>query len=276
LAVILSVSILLIAAIGAVAIWRIDAGRRPTRPSIMPSADRSTPGPANGKTVASAPTTTTWVPSSTAPLRVLDIGDSLGIDLGWQLQAQWPKAGTVTVTMVSQGDTGLANPGFYDWPAQLPGFLASTHAQVVVVLLGANDDQGMDVNGAAVAFGTPAWQAAYAERVMSILQEAWTAGARVVWVSTPAMANPSLNASVALIDQIAAAQVARYPEDLYLDANTVLAPGGQFTFTAPGPADAGATTRTSDGVHLTAAGASLLVGAIDQAVAAAWHIILPS
>jgi hypothetical protein len=64
-------------------------------------------------------------PTTASPLRVLEIGDSLGIDLGDQLQSQFDATGLVTTTVAALGDTGLANLSYYDWPAQLVTLLAT-------------------------------------------------------------------------------------------------------------------------------------------------------
>ena len=214
-------------------------------------------------------------PTASDPLRVLDIGDSLGEDLGFQLETDLPATDVATVTMDSKGDTGLANEGYYDWPQNLETDLGTSHAQIVVIFLGANDGQGFDVNGEPAAFGTGPWIATYTQRVDQMLQESHSAGARVVWVGMPPMQDQALNSEMQQIDSIFEQQTAKYPGTVYLPSGPVLAPGGQFTFqleTQKGEQ----TIRTPDGVHLTSAGAELLSQAVISAIDARWHLSLKS
>lgn len=220
------------------------------------------------------PTTTTSVPTPAGPFRVLMIGDSLGEDLGAQLVNQWTPGGTVTVNMAAQGDTGLVNQAYYNWPAQTAALLASGHPQLVVAMFAANDGQGMDLANGAVSFGTPAWTFAYGQRVSQIVSECTAGGAYVLWVGEPAMQNPTLNAEVQAINAIDDRVVSAMPGAIYLDPNPVLSPGGQFQPNAPAPLG-DTTTRTPDGVHLTSDGAGLLAKAAAQAVAVGWHVQVP-
>ena len=87
-------------------------------------------------------------------------------------------------------------PRYYDWPAHLATLLALDHPQVVVVFIGANDDQGLYVDGAPAAPGSLAWVAGYAQRVDDVAREVTSAGARLVWVGMPPMHSPALDATM--------------------------------------------------------------------------------
>ena len=213
-------------------------------------------------------------PTASDPLRVLEIGDSLGEDLGFRLQADLPATGVATVTMDSVGDTGLSNVNYYDWPAHLQTDLTSTRAQVVVIFLGANDGQGFDVNGVPEAYGTPEWITAYTQRVDAMLTTANRAGTRVVWVGMPLMQDPALNSEMLQIDAIFSQQAAKFPGALYLSSTSVLCPNGQFTFSVTTSSAGSEVVRTPDGVHLTTPGSELLAQAVISAIDARWHLTL--
>ncbi|HXQ76469.1 MAG TPA: DUF459 domain-containing protein [Acidimicrobiales bacterium] len=213
--------------------------------------------------------------STAAPLRVLEIGDSLGIDLGDQLQSRLDATAMVRTTMASVGDSGLSNVAFYDWPAHLATLLATDRPQVVVVFIGANDDQGLDVDGAAVEPGTPAWDAAYARRVDEVLGESTSAGARVVWVGMPPMADPDLNAAMENEDVIDQRETGRFAGTSYVSSRSVLGnASGLYETSGVDPSGAPVALRTPDGVHLTPAGAGLLAGIVIDAVDSRFDLIL--
>ncbi len=250
--------------------------------AVVATGHRGLPRSGSPRPASPSTTTTEWEgpltalhPSRATPLVVLDIGDSLGIDLGQQLQSELQATGVAEVAMDSVGDTGLVNVAYYNWPAQLAAELASVHPQLLVVFLGANDGQGMDVDGTAQAFGSPGWVAAYTQRVDSLLEEAEGAKVAVAWVGMPAMQDPSLNAEMGLINGIVAAQTSKYPNAIYVPASAVLCPDGQFTATGTNLAGQTVTTRTPDGVHITPDGGQMLAQGVMDAVEHHWHLRLP-
>ena len=240
------------------------SGRGPAeRPVTAPATTTSTP-------LATTTTTTHATVTTADPLRVVEIGDSLGEDLGDAMESTWPSA-TVHLTVAARGDTGLSNSAYYDWPTALAALLSSAHPQVVVVLLGANDLQSM-VSGSTVLYdGTPAWNDEYAVRVTEIVSESVRAGAHVLWIGEPAMQTAFINAGMTRLDGIAQRVVAHFPgKAAYLSANSVLAPGGSFSFDVTGPTGEELQVRTPDGVHLMPAGADLLAAAAAKALATTW------
>jgi hypothetical protein len=252
-------------------------------PGYLPLPDtvsKSPPAGASRQRVSTATTTSLGglpplVPTATAPLRVLEIGDSLGIDLGDQLQSQLDATGMVRTTVASLGDTGLANVSFYDWPAQLATLLIADRPQVVVVFIGANDDQGLLVDGLAAAPGSPSWATAYAQRVDDVLRESTTAGARVVWIGMPPMQSPDLNAAMKRQNMIYSQESARFPGTLYIASTPVLGTSsGLFQLTGVDLSGQQVALRTPDGVHLTPAGAALLANAVIDTVERRWDISL--
>lgn len=215
-------------------------------------------------TTTSSLATTSTVPTA-APVfdRVLVVGDSLGLDLGYQLYDHLEGDDVVT-TLAAVGDTGLANTSYYDWPAHLETLLDTYHPSLVVIFLGANDDQGLYAGATAVAPGSAAWDSAYAPRVHAMLSEATAAGATVAWVGMPPMSDPTLDSWMGHIDGIFERQSARFRRAIYVSSDAVLgtSSGG---YQPDGPD--GTQWRTPDGVHLTSQGASVLATAVIAAVA---------
>lgn len=256
---VLAAVLILVVVVTAVTAWPSSSpGRKPLVKSTTPRhlADTSS----DQKTSSTATTTTTAID----PVfdRVLVVGDSLGEDLGFQLHDHLEADNTAT-TLAAMGDTGLSNTSFYDWPAHLETLLATDHPTLVVVLLGANDDQGLYAGGSAVAPGAAGWDQAYGQRVHAMLTEATAAGADVAWVGMPPMSDSILNNWMQHINGIFQRQTAKFPRSVYVSSAAVLGgPGGVFQ-----RSDAtGTLLRTPDGVHLTSDGASELAVAVIAAV----------
>jgi hypothetical protein len=215
----------------------------------------------------------TLLPTAAVPLRVLEIGDSLGIDLGDQLRSFLGTTGRAEVTVASVGDSGLSNVSFYDWPLHLALLLTTDRPQVVVVFLGTNDDQGLDVDGAAAEPGTPAWAAGYTQRVDDVLEEATRAGVRVVWVGVPPMENFDLNEAMERENAIFQGQTESFPGTLYVPSAAVLGnASGSYEPSGVDGSGGEVALRTPDGVHLTPDGAGVLAQAVIDAVDRRWHL----
>ena len=275
----------LVVVVSVVIVTSIPANRRqPLDGSGTVHAVATAPAATKAATQATTATTTTTdpdrempflLPTAAEPLRVLEIGDSLGIDLGDQLQSQLDATGIVRTTVASLGDTGLANVSYYDWAAHLTGLLVDDRPQMLVVFIGANDDQGLYVDGAAAEPGTPGWTAGYRQRVDEILREATSTGVSVVWVGMPPMADAALNAAVESENQIYQQETETFPGTLYVSSTGVLGnAAGLYESTGVDGSGVPVSLRTEDGVHLTPAGSALLAGTVIDAIDQRWQLSL--
>ncbi len=247
---------------------RLSDGDAAARPAMATAGD-------DGATTTDPDWLPPLLPSTTSPLRVLEIGDSLGIDLGDQLLSRLDASGTARAVVASMGDSGLSNASYYDWSAHLATLLATDHPQVVVVFIGANDDQGLSLDRAAAVPGTAAWVAGYAGRVDEVVREATDAGARIVWVGMPPMADPDLSAAMEVEDAIYRRETASFPGTLYVSCTPVLGiSSGGYETVGPDATGQPVVLRTPDGVHLTPAGAALLARTVIEAVDERWHLSL--
>jgi len=214
-------------------------------------------------------------PTTAAPLRLLSVGDSLGIDFGQALVDDLAATGVVNAVLDGQIDTGLSRPDYFNWPAELANDVARYNPEAVVVFIGANDPQNFISDGTALAYGTPAWDAAYAQRVGAFMQTATAAGARVLWVGMPPMANPTLNAQMQALNAIYQSEAATHPGVTYFASWSVLsAPGGGYSEYLPDASGSEVEVREPDGTHLAPGGAERLSRAAIAAMDHAWGLNL--
>jgi lysophospholipase L1-like esterase len=214
-------------------------------------------------------------PSPAHPLEILVVGDSLGEDLGLGLADVFAGDPDVRVLEDAVGDTGLARPDYYDWPAELAAELRSDRPGAVVVMLGGNDVQNFYAGGEYVAFGTPLWHAVYAARVAEMMTEATAAGAHVLWVGMPVMADPGFSADMRVLNAVYRSEAARVPGVTYFSSWAVLsAPGGRYSAYLPDSSGEEVLVRDPDGVHLAQGGYDRLAAALVATMAKAWGVRL--
>lgn len=199
-------------------------------------------------------------PTRAHPLVLLDIGDSIGEDLGTGLADVFAGDPYVRVLQRGQISTGLARPDYYNWPSELAAELKQYHPGVVVVMMGANDDQSLSgAHGLAVPTSSPSWDRDYTSRIELMMDEATDAGAHVVWVGLPPLDAPSVSSSFALhLNYLIRQAAAGRSGVTYVSSWNELA-GPKGTFVQYKKVDGSLQQiRYSDGVHLAPVGWDLL------------------
>lgn len=250
--------------------------------SSSPTTSKTTVKTKPGHDSTSTTTTTTSPmeaplpqPTAAQPLTIVEIGDSLGMDLGFGLGDDvFATDPYVKIEQDAVGDTGLARPDYYNWPARLEALLQEYHPGAVVIFLGGNDAQGFDVNGEAVAYGTPLWFSVYRSRVADMMSEAVAAKVRVLWVGMPIMESAGFSSEMQQLNAIYAQEATKHPGVTYFSSWPVLAtPQGQYTSSLVVHGQT-VLLRDPDGVHLATGGFDLLAQALVAPMEKAWGIKL--
>ena len=229
--------------------------------------------------MVAGPTTTTTTtnpkdPTSAAPLHVLIVGDSIGLDLGGPLQYDLAQTGVVSAALDGRESTGLTRPDYFNWPAELASDLKTTQAQVVVVMIGANDAQDF-LGPPDVPYTSPQWNTLYAQRAAQFMQIAESAGAGVYWVGMPPMQNPGLSAQMSDINAVdqRQAQLAKPAVDFIPSTKALGTPQGGYTAFVTNSAGQIVEARAPDGTHLTNGGGQILAQVVINTLrGAGYHI----
>jgi hypothetical protein len=229
-------------------------------------ARRPHPKPDHHPVTLGSPTTTTTTappdpkhPTAAVPLRVLIVGDSIGLDMGGALQSDLAGTGVVNAALDARESTGLTRPDYFNWPAELQNDLKSVNPQVVVVMIGANDTQDF-LGPPDVPYTSPQWNTLYAQRAAQFMQIAESGGAAVFWVGMPPMQDPNLSAQMADLNAVDSHQAALATPPVHF-VNTVKSLGtaqGGYTAFVTNAAGQIVNTRTPDGIHLTPGGSQVV------------------
>lgn len=232
---------------------------------------------ANGVAVATTvppppPPVQPRVPTPADPMRIWLAGDSLMGMLSDAFVNDVAGNPAISASVDVQVGTGLARPDVYDWPDEVAEVLQQQQPNVVVLTFGANDDQAMAYGNGYVEPGTQAWDNVYTQRVAGIMNEVSATGALLIWVQVPPVDRPPLQANDQVINAIVGQQAAKHSGVVVLNPTSVVAPGGKFSEFLPGPGGAPIQIRDTDGVHLTFAGAELVLPLLLHAMASRWIV----
>jgi len=209
-------------------------------------------------------------------MTILDIGDSLGEDLGIGLVNILGMNPLVRVVSAAVGDTGVDRADYYDWTAHLAADLSQYHPQVVTVLVGGNDGQSLYQDGQWFSFGTPQWHRLYAHRVGVMMSETTATGARMLWVGLPIMQDPAFGAEMQILNSIYAAEAARHPGVAFFPTWKLFSNAeGQYSEYLTNAYGQTIEVRDSDGVHIAPPdGCDLVATAAVKRIEALWHVRL--
>jgi hypothetical protein len=199
-------------------------------------------------------------------LRVVVVGDSLAAGLG--IYAERVLSPSLTrVSKQGRISTGLSRPDYFNWPAEMQQVMDVFDPDLVIVMSGVNDNQGLESPGGQLEtpIGTPQWPPAYEDRVKRFTRIAVNAGAHVVWVGLPIVANKGRWELFQRQNGIFERVASRVPNTAYVDTwDRFATEDGDYSayFRDDGKVE---LVRESDGIHFNGTGYDMVARAAVQA-----------
>lgn len=189
-------------------------------------------------------------------------GDSMmAVGLAPQLLREiQPYKTNATTAKAYRAATGLARPDVFDWQKEYPLMIGGMTPDVIIVAIGANDTQNLEVNRKVLTIGSDEWRAVYEERLTNYLNMLTQDGATVLWLKLPPMRPSKYNRNVTIVNEVAQKVVAQNPRVIWWDtSDRFVNSNGKFAeFAAIPPSTKQVRIRQSDGIHLTDSGAQLI------------------
>jgi len=157
-------------------------------------------------------------------------------------------------------DTGLTRADLYNWPAEIRRDMHHYHPNVLVVVMGLNDDQSIQTaNGTIYSFGTNGWMKEYERRLVATMSLGVSLGATVVYVGPPPVRQESRNWHYQTINHLIRAAALGRPHVVYVNGYALFQNSHQgyrqYMRTKTGQL---VQVRTDDGIHLQTAGSEIL------------------
>lgn len=191
--------------------------------------------------------------------RVLIVGaSSIQYYVGTELErAMEERYADLSVHRLGKLGTGLVRDDVFDWPAEISRLMEAHRPQLVVAQFGGNDAQPMLVDGARVAVGTPAWDAAYTQRLQDLTRQIQGDGALPVFVGMPVMRDPGFTGRIERLNGVTERAVqevgGRYISTWDLAAN----PDGSYRVQVDVDGRR-SLMRLEDGIHFSRPGAKYM------------------
>lgn len=237
-------------------------------PSLADPALASGPEAATPVVAASGPSPTpvptVRPPAADAPLRMWVGGDSLAGIFGESVVREAIDTGVINARLDYRLSTGLTRPDYFDWPAEFRGVLRDQSPDIIVVIFGANDAQGIRTpSGETYQTGSDGWRREYARRVGAVMEMLRAPGRLVVWAGLPPMRDGEFSGRLRDLDQIYRLEAGLHEGVAFVDTWSVFSgPDGGYAAYLPDASGDMRLVREPDGVHLTRAGGDRLAAEV--------------
>jgi len=204
-------------------------------------------------------------PSAKAPLRLWIGGDSLAAGPSWATFEAAQATGVVKPLAEYQVGTGIVRDEYWDWTRHMDAVLRARDPEVVMFMVGTNDDQPLAVDGVSYQPGAPQWDNEYRRRVGALMDLMTTDGRRLFWIANPPMAKADFSAVMGHVNDIYQTEAAKRPAVIYIDTWKMFSvPGSPGTYAASLPDQFGrlSEVRLNDGIHLNVEGSQRMAHAL--------------
>ncbi|WP_312222412.1 SGNH/GDSL hydrolase family protein [Rhizobium rhizoryzae] len=186
--------------------------------------------------------------------KILVVGDFGAMGVGQGLETAFEQDPSVKVIAKGSVASGLVRQDHYDWLSELPRMLEQEKPQIVVVMLGANDRQSMQVGAERERFRTDIWLKEYEERVTRLAKMVTDRKIPLLWVGLAAFESPSLTADAVTLNGIYRSNVEEVGGEFVDIWDGFVDESGQFIVTGSDVNGQPARLRGADGVSFTDAG----------------------
>ncbi|KNX76281.1 GDSL family lipase [Pseudomonas sp. 250J] len=245
---------------------------KPLPPVSTPAHVQPTPAPLHApapvvvaQPAPPAPAPALLQPGTVASLAAGDevflVGDSLMQGVAPHLANSLRKRYQIRTVNLSKQSTGLAYPGFFNWPKTVADTLDhEPNVRLMVVFLGPNDpwDMPQGKGKPFLRFKSPEWELAYRARIDSILEQARAHNVQVIWVGPPNMEKARLSTAMGYLSGLYQEQTALFGQH-YVSANPILGyADANFSYTVQTPQGKRVKVRVDDGIHFTITGQKMI------------------
>ena len=204
------------------------------------------------------------------PLRTYVAGDSQAFHLGHSLQAGRLND-ILDITLDQRHSTGLARPGYFNWPVHLYFVALGADPEIMIMTLGSNDWQNMtSEEDELLPRGSDEWQAEWARRLGVMMDVMRAPHRRFIWVGLPPARSSQTHEGFATMNELAAQVIAERADFAsMIDIWELFGGDEPYRESIPAPHDPGGQpvkVRQKDGIHLNRRGADWTAELVDAEI----------
>lgn len=186
--------------------------------------------------------------------KVLVVGDFVAGSLGDGLKTAFETTPGIIIETRANGSSGLVREDYFNWPENLPAYIAETKPALIIISLGANERQQMAIGGEKEKFRTDRWLAEYTRRTEAFAALARKDKTPLLWVGMPPFQSTSMTADMVTLNGIFRTETEKVGGTFVDIWDGFVDEDGKFVMTGSDINGQQVRLRGSDGINLTKAG----------------------
>lgn len=186
--------------------------------------------------------------------KVLVVGDFMAGSLGDGLKTAFETTPGIVIETRANGSSGLVREDYFNWPENLPAYIAETKPSLIIISLGANERQQMAIGGEKEKFRTDRWLAEYTRRTGTFAALARVDKTPLLWVGMPPFQSTSMTADMVTLNGIFRTETEKVGGTFVDIWDGFVDEDGKFVMTGSDINGQQVRLRGSDGINLTKAG----------------------
>ncbi len=200
---------------------------------------------------------------------ILVVGDFMAGSIAEGIDAAFISETGVKVVEKANGSSGFIRDDYYNWPQSIVDLNTENKPSVIVVMIGANDRQQLRLNGKSELVRSPAWTAAYQNRVAQFSTTLKSLGVPVVWIGLPPFKSTQMSADYLAFNDIYRREAQNIGGTFVDIWEGFVDDQGAFTINGFDYTGQPAKLRGSDGINLATAGKRKIAFFAEKAIRAA-------
>lgn len=237
-------------------LFRPRKSERVTPPEAIPTQPPKARAQTRKSTARSAPAEPPKpiVEKSPDARTILVVGDFMAGSLAKDLETVFAENASVKVADRSKGSSGFVRDDFYNWPAEIGTLLETEKPAAIVVMLGSNDRQQMQIGEVREAPRSEAWTKEYENRTLAFGKHISTSKVPFLWVGMPAFRSGKMTSDMLAFNEIYRASAEQSGGEFVDIWDGFVDENGAFITRGPDINGQLVTLRADDGINFTRAG----------------------
>lgn len=225
--------------------------RRPRQQKRTPKA--ASPAARTTAPVAAKPEIPTIVKNPDAK-KILVVGDFIGGGMAEGLEIAFAAQSDIRIVNRTNGSSGFVRDDHYNWPANISNILDEEKPAAVIVMIGSNDRQAININGQNHAARTAEWNEEYQQRIANFTNNIASKGLPLIWVGQPPFRPRGMSQDMLALNEIYRNHVEKVGGKFVDVWDGFVDEEGNFSQTGFDINGQTARLRANDGINTTTAG----------------------
>ena len=171
--------------------------KQQTQPAYPPP-----PPPVKKKRVVKSPAPEKTKQKAQNAKRVLVLGDFVGNAVADGLNQLYAENPNVVILTSTNSSSGLMNDNHYNWLDNIPKLVAKDKPDIIVMTLGANDNQTIKSGDKTINVEDKEWSDNYRQRIVALSSALKQTGKPFLWLGDPSFKDPQLSQTVSSLNRL--------------------------------------------------------------------------